>query len=306
MSRLEHSVYGAVHMVRHYTDDQIAEFRSFYEEHGAVKLSGLLEGEGVDELLRAIDDVAAHADEPIPPGSDFSVGRGDGRMTLRYLWRKIPYVRDFVLRRELADPIARIVQSHELRFWFDLTFMHDATEDGQVGDGSAWHHDISAFGFKGQQLPSLWMALTPCDENRSRLRFIDGSHETVPGFYRTYDRPQPPAGEEDGFIDPPDFDALLASGEAKELTWDCEPGDAIIIHPYTIHGAKGNKGAAGQGRRVAMTTRWLGDDIRFLPPDYRTAMKSPGFVKSNLLLGSRPRGEYFPLVWSDAPMSKVA
>jgi ectoine hydroxylase-related dioxygenase (phytanoyl-CoA dioxygenase family) len=287
-------------MVRRFSQEQIDEFRAFYDEHGAVKLPRILERSDVDQLLEKIDEVKLRVNDPIPPGSDLSFGQADGRMTIRYLWRELPFVRDFVLRKELAEPIAKIIRSDELRFWFDLTFMHDGGADGKEGDGSGWHHDIAAFGFKGEQLPSLWMALTPADERRSRLRFIDGSHKTVPGFYRTPGQAAPPPGEVDGFLPIPDFDRLLADGEVKELTWDCEPGDAILIHPYLIHGAKGNRGDADAGRRVAMTTRWLGDDIRFLPTNYKNALRSPGMAKSELYFGSRPRGEYFPLVWSDA------
>jgi ectoine hydroxylase-related dioxygenase (phytanoyl-CoA dioxygenase family) len=286
-------------MVRRFSEDEYADLRAFYEEHGAVKLTGLLSADEAAMLLAAADEMKARADEPIPAGSDLSYGRADGRMTIRYLWRVLPQVRDFMLRPELAEPIARIVGTKELRFWFDLTFMHDGAPDGDVGDGSRWHHDVAAFGFKGEHLPSLWMALTPADERRSRLRFIDGSHKSAPGLYRLTDAPGPIEGEPDGFVDLPDFSRLIETGEVKELTWDCEPGDAIIIHPYQIHGAKGNRGDADAGRRVAITTRWLGDDIRFLPHDYANSRRAPGMAKSDLRLGSRPRGEYFPLVWSE-------
>ena len=57
----------------------------------------------------------------------------------------------------------------------------------------------------------------------------------------------------------PDFDTLIANGTARVLTWDCQPGDAILLHPCTIHGARGNDGQGTQPRRIAMTTRWLGE-----------------------------------------------
>jgi ectoine hydroxylase-related dioxygenase (phytanoyl-CoA dioxygenase family) len=144
------------------------------------------------------------------------------------------------------------------------------------------------------------MAMTPADAQRSRLEFIAGSHKSVPGFYRTPDNPRPADGSDDGFLDLPDFDAEVAAGRAELLTWDCAPGDAIIIHPYTIHGARGNTGQAGHGRRVAITTRWLGDDVRFLPTHWAKASKAVGIAKSHLSLGSRAHGEYFPLVWDSA------
>ena len=282
-------------MVKRFTEDVLAEMAAYYDEHGVVKLPGLIEPEWVDRILGEIDKAAARADEPPPAGDDLSFGKAEGRLTIRYLWRNNPVVRDFILQPDLAYPIARIVGSEHLKFWFDLTFMHSGSTAGDAGAGTPWHHDIAAFTFKGLQLPSLWMAMTDADENRSRLRFIDGSHKTVPGFYRTADRKPPGDGQSDGFLDVPDYDALIASGEEKVITWDVEAGDAIILHPYVVHGAEGNRGQ--QSRRVAITTRWLGDDVRFLPTSYAEAQKGVGIAQSGLVLGSRPRGDYFPTVW---------
>lgn len=286
-------------MIQRYTDAQIAELAAYYQEHGAVRLAGLIEPEWVDRILTAIDETARLAEQPQPPGRDLSFGRGDGRVTIRYMWRDVPVVRDFLLRPELAEPIARIVGTKTLRFWFDLTFIHTGA-GGEAGVGTPWHHDIAAFTFKGEQLPSLWMAMTRADEQRSRLMFIDGSHRTVPGYYRTPDNPRPADGSDDGFLDLPDFDAMVAEGREKIITWDCDPGDAIIIHPYVIHGARGNASGDDHGRRVAITTRWLGDDVRFLPTHWHKASKAVGIAQSGLMLGSRAHGEYFPLVWNQA------
>jgi len=286
-------------MVKRYSDEALAEKAAFYEAHGAVKLEGLIEPEWVDKILSTIDEMAANADEPRDPASAFSYGKAEGRMTIRYMWQKTPVVRDFLLRAELAEPIARIIGSKSLRFWFDLTFIHQGGNSASAGAGTPWHHDIAAFAFKGEHVPSLWMAMTPSDAQRSRLMFIDGSHKTSPGFYRTPDHVRPADGSSDGYLDVPDFDAMVASGEHKILTWDCAPGDALIIHPYTVHGAHGNTGA--HGRRVAITTRWLGDDVRFMPTtSFEAAQRRPFIRESNLAMGGRPQGEYFPMVYETA------
>ena len=291
-------------MVKRYTDAEIDDMAAFYEAHGAVKLPGLIEPEWVEKILATIDETAARADDPALKGHDLSFGRAEGRMTIRYMWREVPMVREFLLRPDLAEPIARIVGTKTLHFWFDLTFMHNGATQGDAGAGTPWHHDVAAFTFKGMQLPSLWMAMTPADANRSRLKFIDGSHKTVPGYYRTPDNKPPADGSNDGFLELPDFDAIVARGEEKILTWDCAPGDAIIIHPFTVHGADGNKGGDARsgnaaGRRVAITTRWLGDDVRFLPTSFAASQRGVGIAESGLALGSKPRGEYFPLVWDE-------
>lgn len=285
-------------MVQKYSVGQIEEFTEFYRTHGVVKLPGFIEPEWVERIVDQINDAVSHARDARAPDIALSFGIMDSRMTIRHQWRENPVVRKFLLRRELAEPIARIVGAKNLRFWFDLTFIHDGAADGGVGEGTGWHHDIAAFGFKGEQLPSLWMALTPANAQRSRLMFIDGSHQSVPGFYRTPDAQAKYQGEADGMLSIPDFDALVANGTEKIVTWDCEAGDAIIIHPFTIHGASGNQGAGSAGRRVAITTRWFGDDVRYYPTAGKLSPQVPGGIEDPIPIGGRPNGPYFPLVYS--------
>ena len=281
-------------MVATYSEEQIAEFKAFYQQHGTVRLPGLVEPEMVGKLLNMVDEAATRADEPRDPASTVSYGRAPGRMTIRQQWRENALLREFLLRPALVDVMARIIDTRELRFWFDLTFMHDGSPSGDPGAGSDWHHDIGAFAFKGEQVPSLWMALTPTNAERSRLQIISGSHRWEDGFYRP---PGMPADKPDGYLAIPDIDAMIASGEVEVITWDCDPGDAIILHPSVVHGASGNLGDKGAGRRVAITTRWLGDDVRFMPTQNFGSDMIAGMSGGLLPIGARPRGDAFPLVW---------
>jgi ectoine hydroxylase-related dioxygenase (phytanoyl-CoA dioxygenase family) len=277
-----------------YTDSELHRLAAFYDQHGAVHLPGLIEPAWVERVLVEIDRAAG---EFRPTGASSlaaSYGAAPGRMTIRSQSDFNPVIREFLFRHELTEIIARIAGTRVLQFWFDLTFIHEAQRDGTRGEGTRWHHDISAFAFKGEKLPSLWMAMTPARKGQSRLEFIDGSHRSVPAYLR------PPTGELDdceGMLDVPDYDALVRSGAERVLAWDCEPGDAIVIHPYAVHGAEGNTGDARQGRRVAITTRWFGDDVRWLPIDSRVAGYAAGLNGQFPAVGSRPSRATFPVVW---------
>lgn len=278
-----------------FTETQLEEFARFYEEHGAVHLPGLVEPRWVERVLGEIDRAAAQF---TPAGASplaASYGRAPGRMTIRSQSDYNSVIREFLFRRELTDVIARIARTRELQFWFDLTFIHEAKADGGEGEGTLWHHDISAFAFKGEKLPSLWMAMTPAVKGQSRLEMIDGSHRSASAYMR------PPTGELDdceGMIDVPDYDALVRDGKENVLVWDCAPGDAIVIHPYTVHGAEGNAGTSARGRRVAITTRWFGDDVRWLPCDPKVGGYAAGLDGVHPPLGSRPSTKTFPVVWT--------
>ena len=287
-------------MIRHYSESDILRLAADYQTHGAVHLPGFLGDEALGRLHSVVDAAIIAADQPRAANQVSSSLRSEGRLTVRYLWRDSDELRQVLLQRAVAQPIARIVGTRTLRFWFDLTFVHFATERGTVGMGTPWHHDVPTFSFKGDLMPSLWLALTPTDSTLSRLMFIDGSHRTNQGYYRSPELEKPAPGEQDGFVDPPDFDALVARGEARMITWDCQPGDAILLHPATVHGALGNDGSGTHPRRIAMTTRWLGDDVRFLPYSYERALRNHAIAQTKLMFGQRPHGEWFPLVYDDA------
>ena len=287
-------------MIRHYSEDDIRRLATAYELHGAVHLPGFLGDEALSRLHTVVGAAIDASEQPRTASQASSSLRSEGRLTVRYLWRDSPDLRQVLLQRAVAQPIARIVGTRTLRFWFDLTFVHFAAKSGHAGMGTPWHHDVPTFSFKGDLMPSLWLALTPTDSTLSRLMFIDSSHRTNQGYYRSPELKKPAAGERDGFVDPPDFDALIAQGEARMLTWDCQPGDAILLHPATVHGAPGNDGSGSHPRRIAMTTRWLGDDVRFLPYSYERSLQNPAIAQTNLMMGQRPHGEWFPLVYDDA------
>jgi len=292
-------------MIKHYCEDEIHCLAADYDTHGAVHLPGFLAEEALARLKEVVFAAIARVDQPRTADQASYFVRSDGRLTLRYLWRESADLRQLLLQEAIAQPVARIIGSRTLRFWFDLTFVHFATEAGTAGMGTPWHHDVPMFSFKGDLMPSLWLALTPADSTLSRLMFIDGSHRTHQGYYRSPEIPKPPPGEQDGFVDLPDFDAMLASGEVRMLSWDCQPGDAILLHPCTIHGAAGHDGRGRHPRRIAMTTRWLGDDVRFLPHSYQRALQQPAIARSRLRLGQRPHGEWFPLIY-DASVPTTA
>lgn len=55
----------------------------------------------------------------------------------------------------------------------------------------------------------------------------------------------------------------IGSGSPYDIVgFDVEPGDAVFFSAWIIHGAPPNSDA---GRRVALSTRWLGDDATWYP-----------------------------------------
>ena len=72
-----------------------------------------------------------------------------------------------------------------------------------------------------------------------------------------------------------------------------DPGDALIIHPWTRHYSSGNP---TDGWHFAISTRVFGDDIRWDPrPDCN---KLAGVCFDEMIPGEKPQGPLFPLIYS--------
>ena len=89
------------------------------------------------------------------------------------------------------------------------------------------------------------------------------------------------------------------------LEWSLEPGDAVLFHFRTVHGARGNHSATT--RRRALSLRWVGDDAAFV--ERRGGRTSPpltapfgeagaqGADAHGMQEGQRLREDWFPVLW---------
>ncbi len=289
-----------------YSATQLETFREVYRSDGAVHLPGLLTPAWTGRLtvaLRraretltartgsAVNPMQGRIPSPTPAAGDVyptaEYSQAPGRLTIRWLWRDDAAVRSFFTDSGVADVVGAVIGAQRLQYWYDLTFFHDPGADGA---GTPWHHDIASFPCKGTQIPSLWIAMNDISEDMSPLQCIRGSHRN-PTQFRPPVYIEPGTALPEGYGDMPDVEAKLACGEYQRLSWDIRAGDALLIHPYTLHGAPPNR---SDQARVAFTTRWAGDDVTWQPDSF--SMKVPGVDLSRVTVGQRPDGPLFPFV----------
>lgn len=154
---------------------------------------------------------------------------------------------------------------------------------------TAWHHDMPYYCVEGDQTVSIWLSLDDVDRSAC-VNFVTGSHKWGKRFHPIYFRDASEYGHEDNSYAPlPD---LAADPHAYSLlAWDLEPGDAMLFHFLTLHGT----GAVEiKGRRRGFSTRWIGDDVRYVE---RPGKTSPPFLNIGLEPGERMREDWFPVVW---------
>jgi ectoine hydroxylase-related dioxygenase (phytanoyl-CoA dioxygenase family) len=78
------------------------------------------------------------------------------------------------------------------------------------------------------------------------------------------------------------------------LAWELEPGDAVFFHMLTLHAAGG-----ATRRRRAFSVRFLGDDARHAPREWKTSPEFPGLAEE-LPVGAPMEHPLFPVLWEAA------
>lgn len=222
--------------------------------------------DGVVKIPKAVDPdrttaVLALADEQLQrPGdwiSDTNPGERTNRLfTTRYLWRDEPTVADFIQTSGVAKLAATLMGSSSARFYFDHLLVKEPATEAPT----PWHQDIPYWPFLGSQICSVWVACTGATVAESSLEFVRGSHR-----WDKYFAPEAFDGEKNWTAD---FDGekipdIASNRDDYDIVgFDVEAGDAIAFSSWIVHGAPGN---AGPNRRVALSTRWLGDDATWAP-----------------------------------------
>lgn len=261
-------------MPRAITEEEIAT----YARDGVVCLRQVLQPEWIELLRPAAERITVDGEDmgllPTYPG--------------RYMARTVPEFRQFVFESPLAEIGARVMQSRQVRFFFDEFFVKKPNSD----EKTIWHTDRMGWPVKGMMVPSLWLPLTPITHANS-LECIPGSHDQDVRYWlfspnaRHMQRP-------DDRSPHPDEQALRSDPNNKFVTWEMQPGDLLVIHPWLLHYSHGNP---TDGWRIAVSVRMFGDDIRWQPrPD---CVNLAGISFDEMLEGEAPRGPLFPVLWSE-------
>ena len=249
---------------RDLTSEEIAAF----DRDGVIRLKGLYPANTVAMLAAMIDGIVARQPE--------------GAKGATYQWMTRDDVRDFALFGATARPVQQALQSERLGFFFDQVFI----KDKDLNDPTPWHHDYTFWPIAGDQIASVWAPMEPVTPETSVLEFVAGSHRW-PSLFQAIGL----GGKDVSSIPRDPIPDIEANRERYEIvSWDLEPGDALLFHARTLHGARGN--SSKQRKRRAITTRWIGDDVRFVSNDGLPIITWDHGLKD----GDPARGPLFPQV----------
>lgn len=255
-----------------------------FARDGAVCLRGLLDAGQVERLRGAIDHHLAH---PSPRAIVASRPDDPGRFVEDFCcWQDHAAYRELVFDPLIAAVAARLMRSTTVRLYHD----HMLTKEPGTRQPTPWHQDQPYYNIDGQQNLSLWIAVDPV-RRHSTLEFLAGSHRGPWLMPRTFLSAQARWFPEGSLAERPDIESNR--DDFPILGWAVEPGDVIAFHMLTLHAAGG---VDGDRRRRVFSVRYLGDDIRHAPRNWKTSPDFPGLA-DELPAGAPMVHARFPRLW---------
>lgn len=274
-------------MARNLSDKEITAFR----RDGVVHVTNAIEEQWMQKVDAVIEQ---QLEQPSKWGNDGNPGQAKDRMfTDRYLWKSNQHIKDFVMQAGCGRLAGQAMGSNSTRFYFD----HLLVKEPETSAPTPWHQDVPYWPFNGQQICSVWVALSDATIAGSAMEFVRGSH-----LDNKYYMPELFAAREDH----PSSWQLEGEGERVPdieadrdqydiIGWDVKRGDAVIFSAWILHGAPGNSSLTS--RRSAISTRWLGDDSVWYPHTGADPTVTDDDV--SIAAGEYPADDdNFPHVWS--------
>lgn len=272
-------------MTRPRLDDALDDHRREYAEHGVTCLRGFFDPAQIATLEAASRDVI---ERPLEHGN---AGYMQGPMTaVNFLYRRPSAFRDFVFASRAGEIVGRVLGSSTIRMYHDYVFSKQPGCEKVV----PWHTDGGGYALAGEMMPGLWVALTRADEANGRLEFIGGFHKEF--VARRWSERRKSTDSIEQHL--PDFDdpADPVAQAFPRLTWNLEPGDAVLFHPYTPHHSKANPSAT---TRTGYVLRVVGDDVRWCLSKSQW-LQIPGIDYASVTDGAPiTQDDAFPVMWRD-------
>lgn len=271
--------------------------RDEYQELGCVRVEGVFSQAWIDTVLagseRVLQAFRAGTQPPVvfdhPGNITPTCYDHPGNVQMNGIAGCALEFRDWIHDSPAAETVADLIGADYVRFWVDALFMKQGSAPNQA---TPWHNDECTYGFVGEQIPSLWMALTDVSEDNAPLITLAGSNHDPHRYHSTFS-PQDIERPE-GFRPWQELLDRVSADDADIRVWPAKAGDVLLIHPKTIH-ASHPRAAASDGFRAAYSTRWLGSDPIWRPN--ALSLPLPYLPADALKVGEPPPDEYFPKVW---------
>jgi hypothetical protein len=194
--------------------------------------------------------------------------------------------RRFCIAGAVPEIAGALLDSDKVNFFGDQIFV----KEPQTRERTAFHQDATYFEIEGDQCCVMWIPVDPVTLEGGVMQYVRGSHRDGKLYQPNVFVSQTPLPGAEG--EPlPDIEGHMQDHDI--VHFDVEPGDVIVHHYRTIHGAGGNH-TRYQVRRAA-SLRYCGDDIRFCTRPWAPRQLHHTHKLNN---GDPLGGPDFPVVWT--------
>jgi ectoine hydroxylase-related dioxygenase (phytanoyl-CoA dioxygenase family) len=258
-------------------------------QDGAICLPGMFDADWVAALRAGTETAMAN------PGK-LATGRNDADNKSFYvelgLWSSHAAFHDFVLDSPAPVIARRFLRTNKLNLFFDQLFVKEPGAQNKT----PWHQDQPYWPVHGRQVLSIWFAMDPVTLTTGGLEYVRGSHDWNRVFHPESFRNDPAQAARMAKLDGEKIPDIAAAREKYEfLSWDMQPGDILIHHGMSIHGAPANNSRST--RRRGYSVRWVGDDARWDPrPGILETIPGPSLLPMPTERGAPMDSEAFPVI----------
>jgi ectoine hydroxylase-related dioxygenase (phytanoyl-CoA dioxygenase family) len=233
--------------------------KQIYEDDGVVCLRGVIDPAVCSKMLKASYDFMEAGDA----GAKADVRDNGGRyFSANTMSNTVPVFKEFALHSPLPSVAGQLMSTDRVRFFYDQVFL---VEPG-TQRSTPWHNDLAYWPFEGNDIVSLWVALTPVTSESSPLQYVAGSHKDKVVYRVSSLRTSDPKTQDPTLTTAPDYGDPANQAGKRIVSWEMQPGDVLAHHPLALHGAKANtsKGLL----RCGLSLRYLGKDVIYRPRKY--------------------------------------
>jgi ectoine hydroxylase-related dioxygenase (phytanoyl-CoA dioxygenase family) len=193
-----------------------------------------------------------------------------------------------------------------VRFFYDQILVKEPGTPNRT----PWHQDLPYYPLSGEQIVSLWVAIDEATPQNGVVTYVRGSHRwgrffEMQAFGKSYEKRVESQAREGAGVYVHDDGRPRTLRDIRDhpenydlVAWSVEPGDCLVHHALTVHGADGN--SSQTRRRRAIATRWLGEDVRWddSRPNFVRALRGmKDFPAPQLKQGDVVDDPLFPVVW---------
>lgn len=232
-----------------------------YWSDGVAVARGLAGPDQIDVLSAFCSDAMA---EPGPNAQSY--GDGSGFFADLFMWPRHPTLEEFLTSGPLGHLAATVGGQPGARLFYDYLLV----KEPGAANPTPWHQDLPYWPIDyadADKVVSTWVAIDHTTLENGGVEYIAGSHRWNKLFVPTSFSSESRFGEID--LEPiPDFEA--ERGEHRIVSFDLEPGDVVLHHPATVHGAPAN--LSSERRRRGLAVRWLTGDVHYEPREGSSAV----------------------------------